>query len=131
MPLPAGILPRLDPLIRRLATDHDGECIATVRALERVLATTGADFHDLAAALNEPPIIVERPTARRPSPGRATWNDLRGMASELDGHQDLSPWEDSFVANVRRTLRRGFPLSAEQCRTLERIWLRVGEGAAA
>jgi hypothetical protein len=125
----ARLVPRLDPLIRRLASDHDGERLATVEALERVLAAGGCDFHHLADVLGAAPVVMVSP---RPSPGRATWADLLAMASELDEHPDLSPWESSFVANVRRTLRRGLPLSAKQRRTLERrIWEeRVGNGVA-
>jgi DNA-binding cell septation regulator SpoVG len=41
-----AIAPRLDPLIRRLGTNHDGERLATDAALERTLATAKADFHD-------------------------------------------------------------------------------------
>jgi hypothetical protein len=38
---------RLADLIRRLGTDHDGEIIATVRALARSLASRGLTFTDL------------------------------------------------------------------------------------
>lgn len=130
MPLPAELLPRLDPLIRRLATDHDGERVATVAALERVLATAGANFHDLAGALTAPQIII-LPGAPQTAPGRASWADLLAMSAELDGHADLSPWEADFITGVRGALRRGYPLSSKQCRTLQKIWERVGGDAAA
>jgi hypothetical protein len=35
-------------LIRRLATDFDGEVVATVRAIDRKLRAAGCDWHDLA-----------------------------------------------------------------------------------
>ena len=48
MPDLAALVPRLDPLIRRLGSDHDGERLAVVAALARVLAANNATFHDLA-----------------------------------------------------------------------------------
>ena len=38
---------RLADLVRRLGTEHDGEIIATVRALGRTLASRGLTFTDL------------------------------------------------------------------------------------
>jgi hypothetical protein len=37
MPLPPALAPKVDPLIRRLSTNHDGERLAVVAALDRVL----------------------------------------------------------------------------------------------
>ena len=45
---------KIDPLIRRLATDSDGETVACVRAIGRVLASAGMTFHDLADRLKVP-----------------------------------------------------------------------------
>jgi hypothetical protein len=130
----AAIAPKLDPLIRRLATNHDGERLATVAALDRVLAAGGSSFHDLAdcvvAGARPPRVIFVEREPPRPSPGRATWADMLMMARELDGNADLSPWEADFVAGVRRTLRRGYPLSAKQRRTLEKIWARFADEGA-
>ena len=36
----------LSKLIPRLASSHDGEVIATARAIERALHGAGADWHD-------------------------------------------------------------------------------------
>jgi hypothetical protein len=64
----APALPKLRRLIPRLATDADGEIIATVRAIRRVLAAEGLDLHDLADAID----------ARPPYPDDAF---IRGAAS--------------------------------------------------
>lgn len=45
------ILPKLRLLIPRLASDADGEVVATVAAIRRLLERHGLDLHDLAAAL--------------------------------------------------------------------------------
>lgn len=42
------LIGRLDPSIRRLATNHDGERLAVMAALDRVLAAGGSTFNDLA-----------------------------------------------------------------------------------
>jgi hypothetical protein len=42
---------KLADLIRLLASDHDGEVIATTHALSRLLASRNADFNDLASAI--------------------------------------------------------------------------------
>jgi hypothetical protein len=49
--LPATTLAMLGKLIPRLASNHDGEVIATVRAIRRTLASSGADLHDLCIRL--------------------------------------------------------------------------------
>jgi hypothetical protein len=52
--LPAALIPMLDKLIPLLASNHDGEVVATVRAIGRVLKSGGFDWHDLAAWLRTP-----------------------------------------------------------------------------
>ena len=37
---------KLGDLVRRLASNHDGEIIATVYALRRTLKSNGQDLHD-------------------------------------------------------------------------------------
>ena len=49
--LPPTLVAKLDPLIRRLASSHDGEVIAVVRALERRLHAERFDLNDLAETL--------------------------------------------------------------------------------
>jgi hypothetical protein len=124
MPALAYLALNLDPLIRRPATNHDGERLATVATLERVVIASGSSFHGLAD-------LVAAGAKPRPSPRRATWADLLATASKLDGHPGLDPWEKDFIAGVRRTLWRGYPLSPKQRRTLAKIWDRVVEEAAA
>src|SRR4051812_7190131 len=53
------IPPRVAILIPRLASDHEGERLATVAAIERALTAAGRDFHDLARALGGAPAPTE------------------------------------------------------------------------
>ena len=50
-PAIATLAPQIGKLVRLLSSDKDGEVIAAVRALDRVLKAHKLDFHDLALAL--------------------------------------------------------------------------------
>ena len=52
--IPAEIATKLAKLISRLATEHDGEVIATVRAISRTLTAANLDWHAIAAAVEAP-----------------------------------------------------------------------------
>ena len=129
MPLPAAILPKLAKLVLLLSSDKLGEVAAAAAAIDRTLESAGATWHELAAQLTEQRVSYRDPP--RTDPARATWGDLLGIASELDGNPDLSPWESDFVSGVRRALRRGYPLSAKQLSILDRIWARISGSEAA
>ena len=51
-PLPSPVRERLAKLVPMLASDKDGEVLATAAAIRRTLATAGADLHDLVAMFN-------------------------------------------------------------------------------
>ena len=55
----APVSDKLDPLIRRLASDKGGEVVATARAIGRQLAKAGLTFHDLADRLTAPEPAAE------------------------------------------------------------------------
>jgi len=54
MTLPTTVAPTIGKLIPRLASEHDGEVVATARAIERLLKSYGSDLHDLAATICPP-----------------------------------------------------------------------------
>lgn len=62
-PQSAGKLAKLLPM---LSSDHDGEVIAAVRAMERVLKSEGKSLHDLAGMLSAPPHVNAAKSARKP-----------------------------------------------------------------
>ena len=51
MSVPATIAPTLGKLIPRLSSNFDAEVVSTVRAIDRVLRSSGCDWHDLAATI--------------------------------------------------------------------------------
>lgn len=109
----ATIAPRLDPLIRRLATNHDGERLATVAAIERVLRAHGLDWHHLADLLRD---------------GLAHRHLLTGDTGRIFfclAHAALlSDWERDFCRSLLGFRR----LSQKQVAVLDRLVTKVHEG---
>ena len=71
----APVQHKLALLVPRLGTDHDGEIVATVLAIRRLLGAHGLDLHDLAAALG---------TTEQDEPEHVRWYaELRGFAEHL------------------------------------------------
>ena len=107
--------PRLDPLIRRLATNHDGEVVATVRAIGRALKAAGHDFHDLADAVSGD---LSARGGHRSELEMAQW-----LVTRLDC---LNAWEVQFVPSVLGRLRSGRRLTDKQTKALRRCFDKYG-----
>ncbi len=105
----------LSKLIPRLASVHDGEVVATARAIERTLSGAGADWHDLAAAI-----------AGRAPPTTDRMR-LADMAEKLAGLDHLNGWEMKFTRDMVRLLRAGARLTDKQEQALRRCYARHGE----
>ncbi|MBM6593740.1 DUF927 domain-containing protein [Microvirga pudoricolor] len=94
------ITPKLSKLIPMLSTDHDGEVVATVRAIDRTLKGAGLDFHALVEALQpaSPPTYSPPP---RPEPKAETMT-MREMALWCRGKDagDLTEKERKFVWDI-------------------------------
>jgi hypothetical protein len=87
--LPVTLVPTLSKLIPRLASNHDGEVVATARAIERVLKSAGRHWHDLAAYLAAP--VAQQD---------ADWRrDIRFCFENADL---LSEHELDFLTNIAR-----------------------------
>lgn len=110
----AAIAPKLQKLIPRLASDHDGEVVATVAAIRRTLEAAGLDLHDLTAAL----VIVE------PTPPAQI--DGPEMLRQVIETPDFAPsdWERSFLAGCMRRVRQKGALTPKQAEVLREIYLR-------
>jgi hypothetical protein len=119
---PEGLPQRLDPLIRRLATNHDGERLATVAAIDRVLAAENLTFHDLADHVSAPPqvIVVREPESPPPrsESGHGNW---RALVAELIDTARLTAWEYDFCTSIEWQLSRFRRLSEKQEAVLRRL----------
>jgi hypothetical protein len=86
-------------LIPRLASPHDGEVIATARAVGRALQSPGCDWHDLAKA------AATAPPPPRP-PSRAESNESTEMRARLEAISRESRPNESTAGFVGDLLRR-------------------------
>lgn len=125
--LPAPVAAKLGKLIGRLGSDHDGEVVATGRAIQRTLVGAGLDLHALAAHIAAPPSMPtigyrDRPPPRRPAETswRNTWSAPNGTSRagvervQRLGKGRLSAWEKEFVASLERRLAGGLALTPKQ-----------------
>lgn len=115
-------MPTLRQLVPMLSSDQDGEVLATVRAIGRMLKKEGSDWHQLAARLDNP--IPSMQPRQRP---RATWDELDGwqIAEALlkAGAGRLSEWEAEFLSDM--TCWDG-PATERQDAVLRRIANKLG-----
>ena len=130
-PLALAARPALARLIRLLATDVDGEALAAVRALGRVLKANRADFHDLAH-------LVEQAPSPAPSGGRTgtsrrdyfdedapvDWETM--VAACVDEPERFSEREQQFLESMQDW--RGEP-TQKQLDWLTALFRRVGRAA--
>ena len=124
----APISPKLARLIPRLASEHDGEVVATVRAIARTLKAAGQDFHDLANAIEHEPevaVIYLDPETDEPS----TWHELARWCRDHDDGR-LAAKERRFVKDmVARLICDGRP-SEKQAAWLRAIYATLQKGCA-
>jgi hypothetical protein len=112
--------------VPRLASESDNEVVATVRAIGRTLASSGLDWHDLAAALRATGEAALRSRDSR---------HLRAAADWCTCHDALlNEREADFIANVQRALHRGRAVAGRPRVWLERLEValrrRMAEGHA-
>ncbi|MGV2049301.1 hypothetical protein ACQZ48_04385 [Agrobacterium sp. 22-209-1] len=111
---------KLGKLFPRLASDHDGEVVATARAIIRILEKSGASLHDLAGEMQPKVRVVDRvvyrdrpeskkPKARKkaeppppPMPDRVKvdWEVVMNWAPHLVSECDLNEKEILFINQV-------------------------------
>jgi hypothetical protein len=106
--LPATLIPTLGKLIPRLASNHDGEVVATVRAIERVLKSAGRDLHDLAACLGAPANDSDKSTVwwcfhRR---HLLSLGDRRFIEGVAEQRMPLSPKQEKWLRDIVGKLER-------------------------
>jgi hypothetical protein len=100
MNAPVQLGDKIARLIPRLASPHDGEVIATVRAIERTLRGAGLDLHALADALCK----RAAPISLAPVDEPADWLGLARWCHAHDGGF-LSEKERAVVADMVARVR--------------------------
>jgi hypothetical protein len=94
----ATIAPKLRKLIPRLASNHTGEVVATVRAIERVLKSGGRDWHDLAGAFCSSSNITKLENDWRATLRFCAKNTARLNGRELHFIATLADWRGTPTA---------------------------------
>jgi hypothetical protein len=112
---------KLATLIPRLASDRDGEVVATARAIGKQLSKHGADWHDLAARLTAP-VPVASPDANFCGV-RSYGEAVAWIIAHEDGN--LSDKERAFLENMKVSLSRRVP-TPKQSKWLGDILERCG-----
>ncbi len=115
------IAPKLAPLIRRLASDQDGERLACVAALERQLDRAGLTFHDLADRLTTAP---DSPAERDDAPVFTDYDEaVEWLLATNNG--ELTARDIGFLEDMVGILRK-WPPSPKQAAWLRSLLERLG-----
>lgn len=102
----APIVPKLVPLLGKMASDHEGEILASVRAIRRLLERHGLSLNDLGRALESQPVVQVVYQEREPDAKHATDDWLEIAQRCLAGAELLSEKERDFVRTMVRILGR-------------------------
>jgi hypothetical protein len=122
--IPAAIVDRVAHILPRLASDHDGEVVATARAVARVLRSAGLDLHDLTATFRQGAIALPPPKEPPPRPDF----DFERGADWCREHQydpRLSDRDRGFLRSMCRWFERGKLPTEAQAKWLSDIWKRI------
>src|SRR5438094_640406 len=95
--LPAAVARKIALLIPLLASDKIGEVQATACAIKRTLESAGLDLHDLAGAIESPPL--PQWAARQTC---APWQALASNCLRQSGAYRLKPGERDFLISMSR-----------------------------
>lgn len=132
-----SILPRLVRLMPRLASDADGEVVATVRAIDRALRGAGCDWHDLTAALTPfrsarssttvgPQPHSQSQPQRRPHRPPQTWREIADWCAFAPQAGALPLTDLRFVVDLVRLRQRGGRPTEKQLERLRSIYETLG-----
>jgi hypothetical protein len=116
---------KLALLIPRLASEFDGEIVATVHAIRRLLDASGHDLHDLAR------IVAGTKIGPQDEPPRHDGGPagIIAVCEQLLETFWLSQWERNFLQSIRDQARSryAFKLSNKQKATLDKLILKNAE----
>jgi hypothetical protein len=114
-----AIASKISKLLPRLGSNHDGEVVATARAIERVLRGAGHDWHDLVPALLPPPVQPDAVDL---------WTDKSTVRWCFHRRNLLSPRDCRFIKDLTGWHK---PLSSAQRKWLHDIVAKLERVEAA
>jgi len=122
-PLPEAVRKRLGQLMPMLSSRNAGECAAAAGAIGRLLESHGLDWHDLTAAVAEPPQEArykpEPPPRREPPPPPNTHNlaaqEVKDLVQAiLSHHHYLNERSKAFLAGQLERAKYGRVLFSDK-----------------
>jgi len=127
--LPQMVRAKVAPLIRLLSSSIEGERLAAVGGIGRVLKGAGLGFHELAHAIEQPQEPKPRRSARAGAPRGGALSPARRQALLValrlllrDASATLTAWESDFAVAIVRQMESARPsISARQLEIVERI----------
>jgi hypothetical protein len=130
--IPEATRAKLAKLLPRLASNFDGERVATLAAIDRILVGTGFDWNDLAAVLAAEPDDDAAPAAD-PDAIYMAAGALRELvdAIAMNDRGKISNRSRAFLAEMRKRARRGAPirLTPKQAEWLRGLAQQTGVAA--
>lgn len=109
----APVARRLMKLIPRLASNHDGEVVATVEAIRKALDGAGLSFHDLAA-------VIE-PSRYKPRAAVDRVDDFDAMFATIHRHNPPTGKWVEILSSIERQWRVRGRLSTKQANVVRRF----------
>jgi len=121
-PLPEAVRKRLGQLMPMLSSRNAGECAAAAGAIGRLLESHGLDWHDLTAAVAEPPggaySKPEPPPKREPPPQQGhnlTAQEVKDLVQAiLNHHHYLNERSKAFLLGQLERARYGRVLFSDK-----------------
>ena len=103
-PLPSAVRDKLGKLLPMLSSDHDGERVGAVAAIERVLKSHDRDWHDLAASIGATVSTREAPRRHTHDAGASTRMNPGDLIDLIAMVRDSGTWGHvAIVAKVTKT----------------------------
>ena len=91
-PLPPAVRDKLGRLLPMLSSNHDGERVGAVAAIERVLKRNNCDWHDLAASIAAPESAREPPRQQAAAAENSTAVDAGDLIDLITTVRDSGAW---------------------------------------
>jgi len=121
----APVALKLAKLLPLLASDKDGEVVATARAIDRTLRAAGLDLHALAARLNaETRIVYRDPPQREPQ----TWSEVARWCRDHERGR-LADHERKFIRDMAARLVCGGEPTERQGAWLRALYAKLRAAA--
>jgi hypothetical protein len=121
----APVASKIAKLIPLLASHHDGEVVATARAIERTLKSAGLDLHALADVVEHEPTPKELTVYDGPEVGEpTTWLELARWCRHHDDGR-LEDHERAFVHDMAARLACGGEPSKRQGAWLRALYAKL------